>query len=145
MMNGKTSFNWDKDIINQFGQKAIQAFRDGAWDVAEAIVTASINEAPIEEGTLRRSIHPTLGGLPNPDYAFEQAKTSQIKTPKPTSVAAAEEVIYISANTPYARRQHEGVGFKHPKGGKAKFIEDPAKRIGTEANIAKQAKKRLGI
>lgn len=31
----------------------------------------------------------------------------------------------VGASLPYTRRQHEGVHFKHPRGGGAKFIENP--------------------
>lgn len=39
------------------------------------------------------------------------------------------EGIYVTVgyDLPYARRQHEGLHFKHPKKGKAKFLEDPFK------------------
>lgn len=33
----------------------------------------------------------------------------------------------IGFKEPYAMRQHEEVGFRHPKGGQAKFLEQPLK------------------
>jgi len=36
-----------------------------------------------------------------------------------------EKAVYISFNTPYARRQHEELGYNHPLGGKAKYLETP--------------------
>ena len=40
----------------------------------------------------------------------------------------------VGFTEPYALRQHEGVGFRHPKGGQAKFLETPYK-----ANASKYA------
>ncbi|MBZ4662771.1 MAG: hypothetical protein JG776_453 [Caloramator sp.] len=38
-----------------------------------------------------------------------------------------EMTVMVGYDLPYARRQHEGLHFKHPKGGKAKYLEDPYK------------------
>ena len=35
----------------------------------------------------------------------------------------------VSFNTPYAAKQHEDMRLKHPRGGKAKFLEDEIKAI----------------
>ena len=32
---------------------------------------------------------------------------------------------YVRFNTPYAVAQHERLDFVHPKGGKAKYLEEP--------------------
>lgn len=70
---------------------------------AQAILATAVPEAPIEEGTLRGSAH------------IEDVSTAGI---------IARE---ISFNTPYAARQHEEVTWKHPMGGKAKYLSDPLK------------------
>lgn len=77
---------------------AFEAIRDGA----EAILTEAIDETPIDTGTLRRS--------------------------GTVTEAPREAAVYVSFNTPYARRQHEDLTLKHPRGGKAKYLEDPFKR-----------------
>ena len=64
-----------------------------------------VPEIPVEEGTLRGSAHVEI-----------------VRTP--TSVS-----MIFSVDQPYAARQHESLGFHHPKGGKAKFIEDPFKQM----------------
>ena len=64
-----------------------------------------VPEIPIDEGTLRGSAH------------VEIERT-------PTSVT-----MIFSVDQVYAAAQHEGIGFHHPKGGKAKFIEDPFKEM----------------
>lgn len=62
----------------------------------------SAEQAPIDNGDLRRN-----------------CSVSQIQDNN------GEINIKIGYDLPYARRQHEGLHFKHPKGGKAKFLEDP--------------------
>jgi hypothetical protein len=61
-------------------------------------------EAPVAEGTLRSVIH----------YEVQQ-------TPRGVRLV-------VSANTPYAKAQHEHTEYKHPKGGKAKYLSDPLKQ-----------------
>lgn len=48
----------------------------------------------------------------------------------------------VSANTPYAARQHEELEYKHPGGGHAKYLEVPLKRAlpDLEPHIAKRVK-----
>lgn len=38
----------------------------------------------------------------------------------------------ISANTPYAAKQHEALGFRHPHGGQAKYLEHALQKIGPQ-------------
>lgn len=37
-------------------------------------------------------------------------------------------IVRVGYALPYALRQHEGIGYNHPLGGKAKFLEDPFRR-----------------
>lgn len=93
------TLRWRGDLTEKIARAAaIQALHDGA----EAILTEAIDEAPIDTGTLRRS-----GAVTD--------------TP-------SENAVYVSFNTPYARRQHEDLTLNHPRGGKAKYLEDPFKR-----------------
>ena len=60
-----------------------------------------VRQAPVDEGDLRRSASAVnLSGL--------------------GLIQAA-----VTFNRPYAVRQHEELGYRHPKGGKAKYLEDP--------------------
>jgi hypothetical protein len=77
---------------------SMKALHDGA----EAILTESQDEVPHDTGTLQRSGTVT--------YALR------------------EDAVYISYNTPYARRQHEDLTFRHEEGRKAKYLEDPYNR-----------------
>ena len=84
------------------GEAAAIAFVAGMKelnDQAESIGEASQNQVPHLSGTLERSL----------------AVTKQISAGQ----------IQLSYNTPYARRQHEELGYRHENGRKAKYLEDP--------------------
>lgn len=72
----------------------------GLRHAAEHLRGVSQQATPVDEGTLRASAAVTVldGG---------------------TRVA-------VSYNTPYAARQHEELGWRHPRGGRAKYLEGPA-------------------
>lgn len=59
----------------------------------------SQRDAPVEEGTLRGS-----------------ASHSVIET-------STGAIVVVSFATPYAARQHEEITWKHPKGGRSKYLE----------------------
>lgn len=67
----------------------------------------AVNRAPVETGALRASAKVTMHG----DSAT------------------------VSFNTPYAARQHEEVGWAHPGGGQAKYLENA---MTDEADTIKQ-------
>lgn len=103
----------------------------------EAILTDAIKEAPVDTGTLRRSGTVTKGGLP-PDSAqiYQDSKrkkdggeTKHHKKAFKGEDLGTEKAVYVSFNTPYARRQHEELEWEHLKGGKAKYLEDPFNRL----------------
>jgi len=113
-----------KEAVKIAEEAALKALRTGA----EAILTEAINEAPIETGTLRRSGTVTVGALPDGAQVYEAAESgSNMKDAFP-GPEGKEKAVYISFSTPYARRQHEELGYNHPLGGKAKYLEDPFNR-----------------
>ena len=113
-----------KEAVKIAEEAGLKALRTGA----EAILTEAIDEAPVDTGTLRRSGTVTVGKLPDGEQVYEAAKDgSEMKDAFPDPVGK-EKVVYISFNTPYARRQHEEVGYNHPRGGKAKYLEVPFNR-----------------
>jgi len=113
-----------KEAVKIAEEAALKALRTGA----EAILTEAIDETPFKSGTLRRSGTVTVGGLPDGAQVYEAAESgSDMKDAFPGPVGK-EKVVYISFNTPYARRQHEELGYQHPRGGKAKYLEDPFNR-----------------
>ena len=73
--------------------------------IGEDLLGQAQRDAPVEEGTLRGS-----------------GKVDLTVTPEGASVE-------VSFSTPYAARQHEEVTWKHPKGGKSKYLEDNLKAM----------------
>ena len=130
-----------KEAVKIAEEAGLKALRTGA----EAILTEAINEAPIETGTLRRSGTVTVGALPDGAQVYEAAESgTEMKDAFPGQ-EGKEKAVYVSFNTPYARRQHEELGYNHPLGGKAKYLEDPFNRNKDKVlkYAAKQVKKAL--
>lgn len=77
---------------------------EGLDDVGDDLAGRAALDAPIEEGTLRGS-------------------TSTKTTRRP---GGGGDVV-VAFSTPYAARQHEETTWEHPRGGKAKYLEDNLK------------------
>lgn len=110
-----------KEAVKIAEEAGLKALRTGA----EAILTEAIDEAPIETGTLRRSGTVTVGKLPDYESTYEAAESGRDMKTAFAEPIGKEKAVYISFNTPYARRQHEELGYNHPQGGKAKYLETP--------------------
>lgn len=121
-------FEWNsakaKEIARKAGMKALRAG-------AEAILTQAIDEAPVDSGTMRRSGTVTVGANAPDEQVYAAAHgtdgTDGVSSSFPGELGSDEKV-YISFSTPYAKRQHEDLSLRHPKGGKAKYLEDPVNR-----------------
>ena len=110
-----------KEAVKIAEEAGLKALRTGA----EAILTEAIDETPVDTGTLRRSGTVTVGKLPDSARIYEAAEAgNEMKDAFPEPVGK-EKAVYISFNTPYARRQHEELDYEHPRGGKAKYLETP--------------------
>jgi len=126
-----------KEAVKIAEEAALKALRTGA----EAILTEAIDETPIETGTLRRSGTVTVGALPDGAQVYEAAESgTEMKDAFPGQ-EGKEKAVYISFSTPYARRQHEELGYNHPLGGKAKYLEDPFNR--NKDKVLKYAEKQI--
>lgn len=85
----------------------MDASMEGLVDAAEALLTESRVEAPLDEGTLERS-----------------GAVSQDET---------EHKVAVYYDTPYAVRQHEELTWKHPAPGtKSKYLEDQVNAMQDE-------------
>ena len=126
-----------KEAVKIAEEAGLRALRTGA----EVILTEAIDETPIDTGTLRRSGTVTVGALPDGAQVYGAAESgSDMKDAFPGPVGK-EKAVYISFNTPYARRQHEELGYNHPRGGKAKYLEDPFNR--NKKKVLKYADKQI--
>jgi hypothetical protein len=118
-------------------EAALKALRTGA----EAILTEAIDEAPVDTGTLRRSGTVTVGSKADGGQVYAAAEAgTEMKDAFPNEIGK-EKAVYISFNTPYARRQHEELDYNHPRGGKAKYLEDPFNRL--KKKVVKMAELRI--
>ncbi len=126
-----------KEAVNIAEEAGLKALRTGA----EAILTEAIDETPIDTGTLRRSGTVTVGALPDGAQVYEAAESGSDMKDAFTGPEGKEKAVYISFNTPYARRQHEELGYNHPLGGKAKYLEDPFNR--NNKKVLKYADKQI--
>lgn len=112
------------DALNRQLEKAIERAPVLAaktlTDIAFDLSGRSALLAPVDTGDLRNDCH------------------TEIKTSGDTSTAE------IGYSLPYALRQHEELGYNHPKGGQAKYLEQPfleneAKYIKALADIPEEA------
>lgn len=134
-----------------------EAVTEGALDTALAISAKAKELSPRMTGTLSRSISVSADELPNPDSAYQQAKTGKVEDKK-KKIASK---VYISASTPYAHRQHEdanlshdGVGTYYTNGGKKEYIKQGGskylekafnEKIGLLDDMVKKRAKRKGL
>ena len=110
-----------KEAVKIAEEAGLKALRTGA----EAILTEAIDEAPIDTGTLRRSGTVTVGKLPDGARVYEAAEAgTEMKNAFP-GPEGKEKAVYISFNTPYARRMHEDLGYTPKRGGGPKYLETP--------------------
>ena len=129
---------WRTKAAVKIAEKAgLKALRTGA----EGILTEAIDETPVETGTLRRSGTVTVGALPDGAQVYEAAKAGTDQKDAYRKETGKEKAIYVSFNTPYARRQHEELDYNHPLGGKAKYLEDPFNRL--KKKVLKYADKQI--
>jgi len=130
-----------KEAVKIAEEAALKALRTGA----EAILTEAIDETPIDTGTLRRSGTVTVGALPDGEQVYEAAESGTEMKDAFSDKIGKERAVYISFNTPYARRQHEELDYEHPRGGKAKYLETPfnANKKKVLQYAKKQVKKAL--
>lgn len=96
-----------------------EAAQTGIFEAAEALLDQAVEKTPVQDGVLRASGRATQEG----------------------NVAA------VSFNTPYAVKQHEELGYQHPGGGEAKYLERAANSFGPtmEAIVAQAIVRETGL
>lgn len=91
-----------KEIYKNLGlleEEIVKAALKGTKKLGENILGESQKLVPVDSGTLKKS------GV--------------------VSLDKSAQVVTISYNTPYARKQHEDNTLNHPNGGQAKYLEQP--------------------
>lgn len=83
--------------------------------IALDLAGRSAQQAPVDTGDLRNNCTAVI----NDSEVFKEQRVTGSSTP-------AEKVeATVGYSLPYALRQHEELDYNHPKGGKAKFLEEP--------------------
>lgn len=85
---------------DEFVARIEDAVRDGLVEIGTDLAGRSAEEAPVDKGDLRG----------NATVDVSQAQ---------------KMIVRVGYSLPYALRQHEELNYNHPRGGKAKFLEDP--------------------
>lgn len=112
------------------GQRVRKAVVRGMTEVTEDLLGRATRDAPVDEATLRGSGHATV-------YVDGKAVArSGFRGAGPTPGMARADLIgavagEVGFDTPYALVQHERLDYRHPKGGKAKYLEDNLKTQAT--------------
>lgn len=84
--------------------------------IALDLASRSAQQAPVDTGDLRNNCKAVING----------AEVYHQQQPSDAGVIPAEKVeATVGYSLPYALRQHEELDYIHPRGGKAKFLEEP--------------------
>lgn len=125
-MAKKPTVKWrGKEAVKIAQEAGLKALRTGG----EKILTEAIKAAPVDTGTLRRSGTVTVGKLPNFGQVYESAQAGNDMGKAFPGETGKEKAVYVSFSTPYARRQHEELGYHHPRGGGPKYLETPFRQL----------------
>ena len=91
-------------------QKIKQLALEGTRTAGEYVRAQSVQEVPLDKGPLQESCEVSDNG---------------------------KNTVFVSYDTPYALKQHEELGYSHPGGRKAKYLEDPFQRAKESGTIEK--------
>lgn len=114
---------WDEWHGEQAKALVKQAAIEALLDCGDDLKGKSQDEAPVDLGDLKGNCN--------------------VSDPEESS---GDITVTVGYSLPYALRQHEHTEYNHPKGGKAKYLEDPYKRnVSRYQNfISKNIKEALG-
>lgn len=96
---------------------------EGVEDVGLDLLGKAVRDAPVDTGDLRGSGTAAFGD----NVIAEGTKEGSVIVTGRAGRSAKPEVT-VGFSVPYAHRQHEDLEYHHPRGGKAKYLEDPLKQ-----------------
>lgn len=111
-----------RNINRQIG-KMKEVSVKGVEDVGLDLLGKAVRDAPVDTGDLRGSGSVSFGD----NVIAEGDEDGNIDIVGKASRKAKPEVT-VGFSVPYAHRQHEDLEYHHPRGGKAKYLEDPLKQ-----------------
>lgn len=105
-------------VKQSLGKGAVKGIQEACLD----LLRRSVQQAPVDEGDLRGSASARVN-----DQEVAKGKTDGTvqATGGVPSLQAKQVEGRVGFNTPYALRQHEDVTANHPRGGNAKYLENP--------------------
>ena len=107
------------------------AVRAGVTQTTAEVQGRSQKYAPVDEGTLRASHSYFVDGKfiaeapPDTRGRRPANRSGGIETRRRTGQIRG----VVGANVPYAAVQHEAESYRHPKGGRAKFLEQALREV----------------
>ena len=97
---------------------------EGIQDVGLDLLRRSVKLAPVRTGDLRGSGYVDFEGQEIAKGTDSGGVIQKPKIKKSLGNPSAE----VGFGVPYAAKQHEEVGYNHPRGGQAKYLEEPMKK-----------------
>jgi hypothetical protein len=125
------SIAWEgiDEVLNNLDNavdEVIEAAEKGLTDDVLMLLGDAVRDAPIEVGDLRGSGHADMGGV-TIAKGNKNGGIDVVSTETPHGLEAM-----VTFEEPYALTQHEHLEYQHPRGGKAKYLEDPLKQNATK-------------
>ena len=105
---------------------------EALWLTGQDTIREAMNNIPLDTGTLRRSGTVTVGALPSPEEVYRQAGKKDMSAFYQGKELGSQKTVFISYNTPYARKLHESMNWK-PRNWKV------GKRKGKSVRVPKPA------
>ena len=126
-----------RQALKSCNLEVLKSLTQAMVENTEDLLGESMKRAPVDEGFLRGSgsARVNRGGTSRAARGKDEAgePTATLRAVEGSDIGAlynAEGAVIegeVSFNTPYAARQHEELGWKHPRGGEAKYLENPLK------------------
>ena len=135
MKRVKIKFNLDKALIQNVTKRSR---KKGTWAACDHLLTVSKQQVPLDQGPLKNS-----GAVDVADD--EQVPLDHNPLMKSGAVDVADDgsQATVSYDTPYAVRQHEELSYRHQRGRKAKYLEDPCNDTTVHAGMTRAAQKAM--
>lgn len=119
-MSAKVSFqSYRAQVVGQINKGAVK----GVQEVAMDLLRRSVRLAPVDTGDLRGSASATVNDTTVAKGTPEGGVEAVAGVQPPLKGGRVEGVVKF--NEEYALVQHEMVEYEHPRGGQAKYLEQP--------------------
>lgn len=115
--------------LNRAIRAAGGATRAEVVEFGIALLGEAARRAPVDTGDLRASLTMEVDGA----VWASGTEDGGINVHRQGDPGEGRAVIRVgTAGIPYAARQHEELGYNHPKGGEAKFLENPLNELAPQ-------------